>query len=138
MPDRRRLKKAIWLALLLTGLLHVAVAASAQELQPYPNNSISDEQWQIYFYEVENTHRNSAQRVASQHLIIFKDRKNATSWTFTQMGHPAHPSWITRKVVTNGDEASIQQIGYYACELDQFAEFFEQQLQLNKSIETKR
>jgi hypothetical protein len=124
--------------LLYVGLLVTISPAIGQSLQPYPSNSISEQQWQTYFYEVENLHGDVTQRVRHQHLIIFKDRQNATSWIFTQLGHPAHPSWITRRLVQNDDGASIQQTGYFAGSKEQFAVFFDQQLELNKSIGEQR
>lgn len=124
--------------MLCIGLLMTVSPAISQSLQPYPSNGITEEQWQIYFYQVENLHGDSVQRVPSQHLVIFKDRETATSWTFTQLGHPAHPSWITRRLVVNGEDASIQQIGYFAGPKEPFAVFFQQQLELNKTLGQRR
>ena len=108
--------------------------AVSQELEPFESNHITESQWQTYFYEVENLHGDSARQVRLQHLVIFKDRKTTTTWTFTQLGHPAHPSWIARRLVVNGDDTSIRQVGYFAGEDAPFVIFFQEQLELNKTI----
>ena len=73
---------------------------------------ITDEQWQMYFYAVQGAEGVEAQPLGAQHLIVFTDAAGGTSWVFTQMGHPAHPSWITRRIAGAGDSASIHQIVY--------------------------
>jgi hypothetical protein len=120
---------------LIVGTLVNMSMVLGQELEPFPTNRITESQWQTYFYEVQSSHGDSAQQVRSQHLVIFKDRKTVTTWTFTQIGHPAHPSWIARHLVSNGDASSIRQVGYFAGEDGPFAAFFQEQLQLNKKID---
>lgn len=124
------------LALVLcAGQLAVVSVVSAQELHPYETNHISEQQWQTYFYAVQNKHGDSAREVRLQHLIIFKDRETTTTWTFTQLGHPAHPSWIARRLIVTGNDTSLSQVGYFAGEDAPFVAFFQEQLQLNKKLE---
>ncbi len=135
---KERIKKKLisaGLAIAVTiGLPIVLPIAVSQELEPFESNHITESQWQTYFYEVENLHRDSARHVRLQHLVIFKDRKTTTTWTFTQLGHPAHPSWIARRLIVNGDDTSIRQVGYFAGEDAPFVAFFQEQLELNKTI----
>jgi hypothetical protein len=119
---------------LLAALLMASSVVIGQELEPFKTNHISVAQWQTYYYEVENLHRDSAREARLQHLIIFKDPETATSWTFTQLGHPAHPSWIARRVIEDGGNTSIRQVGYFAGEDGPFVAFFQEQLELNKTI----
>jgi hypothetical protein len=122
---------------LIVGTLIDMSMAFGQALEPFPTNHITESQWHTYFYEVQNLHGDSAQQVRSQHLVIFKDRKTVTTWSFTQMGHPAHPSWIARQLISNGDASSIRQVGYFAGEDGPFMAFFQEQLELNKKIDQK-
>jgi hypothetical protein len=111
-----------------------ALPATSQEFQPYSSTLITDEQWQIYFFKVQRAEGIDAQRLDAQHLMVFTNSTKTANWIFTQMGHPAHPSWIARRVVADGDKASIQQIGYFVREEQTFANFFEQYLEMNKKI----
>ena len=115
-------------------LINISMALG-QELEPFPTNHITESQWQTYFYEVQNLHGDSVQQARPQHLVIFKDRKTVTTWTFTQLGHPAHPSWIARRLIVNGDASSIRQVGYFAGDDAPFMAFFQEQLELNKKID---
>ena len=110
-------------------------AAAAQVLEPYPSASITEAQWQAYFHSVDSAHRDSRRRVAEQHLVLYGDEASATSWVFTELGHPAHPSWIARRVIDEGGASSIQQVGYYAGRKAPFAAFFQEYLNLNRQIE---
>jgi hypothetical protein len=115
-------------------LINISMALG-QELEPFPTNRITESQWQTYFYEVQNLHGDSVQQARPQHLVIFKDRETVTTWTFTQLGHPAHPSWIARRLIVNGDASSIRQVGYFAGDDAPFMAFFQEQLELNKKID---
>jgi hypothetical protein len=108
--------------------------AIGQEFQPYASTLITDEQWQMYFYEVQGSEGKDVRPLDAQHLLVFTDAARNMSWIFTQIGHPAHPGWITRRIVGDGENANIQQIGYFAGSEAAFAVFFEQYLELNKKI----
>jgi hypothetical protein len=112
--------------------------AVSQELEPYPQNRITEAQWQTYYYAVQNLHGDSARPVREQHLVIFKDPETTTTWTFTQLGHPAHPSWIARRLIDDGGQTSIRQVGYFAGEDGPFVVFFQEQLELNKTLDQGR
>jgi hypothetical protein len=120
--------------ILVTGAWMISTVAIGQELEPFESNQISNAQWQTYFYEVQNLHGDSAREVRLQHVVIFKDPDTMTTWTFTQLGHPAHPSWVARRVVVNGGETSLRQVGYFAGEDPPFVAFFQEQLELNKKL----
>jgi hypothetical protein len=112
--------------------------AVSQELEPYPQNRITEAQWQTYYYAVQNLHGDSARPVREQHLVIFKDSETTTTWAFTQLGHPAHPSWIARRLIDDGGQTSIRQVGYFAGEDGPFVVFFQEQLELNKTLDQGR
>jgi hypothetical protein len=122
----------------LAAALIVTVAgwASGQAFKPFESNRITDEQWQLYFLEVKGSEGKEVHELWDQHLIVFSDEAQATTWVFTQMGHPAHPGWITRRIVGEGADASIQQIGFYVDKVSAFAVFFDQYLALNKEAES--
>ena len=100
--------------------LHVA----AQEFRPYPQFNITAEQWQQYFDEVRQKLADSAQARPSEQLIVFNDRASRTVYAFTTPGHPAHPAWITKRVVRVGNAVGVQQVGYFAGEQPAFGQWF--------------
>lgn len=120
---------------LVVGTVLLIPQAIGQEYQPFSSARISEVQWQSYYYSVERAHGSSVQRLPAQLVEVFKDSQTSTSWVFTQLGHPAHPAWIARRVTGEGDSASIQQVGYFAGDEAPFAEFFHSYLALNQKME---
>ena len=60
-----------------------------------------------------------------QRLLVFDGEHSY--YAFTQPGHPAHPAWITRKLVSEQDgRLNMIQIGYFAGREPPFAELFRQ------------
>ena len=106
-------------------LLSLTTVASGQEFQPFPSPRVSEVQWQSYHYKVEQAHGTTVQRVPEQLVEIFRDSESDTLWVFTQLGHPAHPAWITRRTTGKGDSANVQQVGYFAGAEAPFAELFD-------------
>jgi len=102
-----------------------APGAFGQDFQPFPSARISEVQWQSYYYKVEQAHGESVQRLPDQLVEIFRDPQSDISWVFTQLGHPAHPAWIARRTIGEGDSANIQQVGYFAGSEAPFAELFD-------------
>ena len=109
-------------------------AAFGIEFKPYPNQRITEAQWNSYFEEVKSAYGGSMQTISEQRLIVFSDKASAATYAFTAPGHPAHPAWIARRVVQNGQEIQIEQIGYFAGEEPPFAELFRQYSALNTKI----
>lgn len=116
----------------LAGLL-LSSLLWAQEFKPYPSAKITEAQWQQYFAEVQAKHGQSAE-VTGQNLVVFTDSATATSYAFTQPGHPAHPAWITRMVLKERTGINIRQIGYFAGKEPPFATLFRAYLELNEKI----
>lgn len=148
----RRLCRAGLLRTLWTVTLGLAVAtaqtvtpalAQAQKAQshaaiafkPHPTANISEPQWAAYFTLVKAAHGKSMQRFPDLHLLVFEDGAGAF-YAFTQPGHPAHPAWITRKLVEKGGGLSMDQIGYFAGDEASFAKLYQQyQVLTQKAIE---
>ena len=76
----------------------------------------------------------SAQTFADLHLLVFHDTTTATSYAFTQPGHPAHPTWVTRRIVKVGEQLNVDQVGYFAGQEAPFAQLFKQYQQLNQRM----
>lgn len=124
-------------ALIFTVLVSIVPASTSrgQSLEPFESPRISETQWRTYYFEVESAHRDSVERLDAELLIQFRDSGAATIWTFTQLGHPAHPGWVTRRVVDTAGQASVRQVGYFAGDEDAFFILFQKFLQQNKVIE---
>jgi len=118
----------------IVGLL-LAGAACAQEFQPYPKPGITETEWQTYFIMVQSAHRDSEERIDEQHLLTFVDQERGIQWAFTTLGHPAHPGWIARRLVGEGSEQRIQQVGYYAGSEQDFEMWFRAVLDLTRQRE---
>ncbi len=126
-------------ALIFTVLVSIVPASTSrgQSLEPFESPRISETQWRTYYFEVESAHRDSVERLDAELLIQFRDSGAATIWTFTQLGHPAHPGWVTRRVVDTAGQASVRQVGYFAGDEDAFFILFQKFLQQNKVIEER-
>lgn len=109
----------------------VALSVPAQEFKPFPRAGITHEQWRTYFNEVKAKHQASERQFPSEHLVVFEDPKNYTSWAFTTPDHPAHPAWVTRQPVEDQRGVQIRQIGYFAGNEAEFAKLFKAYLALN-------
>jgi hypothetical protein len=121
-----------WLWGLAASLL--AFNAMAIEFKPHPTARINESQWTSYFEQVRAAHGNSAQTFADLNLIVFHDDVTVTSYAFTQPGHPAHPAWVTRRIVKAGDQLNVNQIGYFAGQEAPFAQLYRQYEQLNQRM----
>jgi len=109
-------------------------AAFGIEFKPYPNQRITEAQWKSYFEEIKSAYGASMQTVSEQRLVVFSDKTNGATYAFTAPGHPAHPAWIARRVVQNGQGIQIEQIGYFAGQEPPFAELFRQYRAPNQTI----
>ena len=116
-------------------LLFTTFSLSAAEYKPYPVAKISVQEWENYRSIVINEYIGTEQNISDQNLVIYTDDKNQITFAFTSKGHPAHPAWITRKVVKIDDSIGLEQIGYFAGKEKPFAVLFSQYLELNKKIE---
>jgi hypothetical protein len=121
----------------------IAVAAAAlgtlghaQELSPYSSPRVTEAQWQSYYNDVRVKYGASGREVPNQPLIVFDDGSK-TQWAFTQPGHPAHPSWITRQVVSDGKGVSVRQVGFFAGDERAFAALFQAYAALNQQAAPK-
>ena len=98
---------------------------------PYPQARITSDEWQQYFSEVSSKHAASRREFPAEHLVVFEDRATYTAYAFTQPGHAAYPSWITRHVLRDDAGVKVRQIGYFAGDEESFAKLFEAYQQLN-------
>ena len=109
---------------------------AAQEYRPFPTPQITEAQWKIYFDEVNRAHSSRKRDFPAEHLIVFEDdpatlspetakQQAGTSWAFTAPGNPAHPAWITRRIVNESGKATVLQVGYFAGNEAAFAKLFQ-------------
>lgn len=106
----------------------------AQEFKPYSAPKITPDQWQGYLDEVVRRHGASRQDAVDEHLVMFTDTATATNFIFTAPGHPAHPAWIARRMVQNGDNLAVRQVGFYAGAFAPFADLFKSYLETTERI----
>ncbi|RUO34850.1 hypothetical protein [Aliidiomarina soli] len=120
---------------LVFSLLAFPLLAAGAEYKPYEEPNISPEQWDSYRATVVEKYGDSVQLFTEQHLAVYFNEQQATSYAFTTEGHAAHPAWITRQVVEDEGQVSIEQIGYFAGEEAPFSVLFRQYLELNEQIQ---
>lgn len=121
--------KTAGIALLLTSSLHAAA------WKPYPEAQVTAEQWQEYFDIVVAEFGETRDEIAEARLILFTDELNSTFYAFTADDHPAHPAWITRKLVEQDGAITIQQIGFFAGEEEAFADLFDDYIALSDQVQ---
>jgi hypothetical protein len=120
--------------LLAASLVVVASGAHAIEFKPYPSAAVSASQWEDYFSKVKASFGASRQELSEHQLILFKDNATATTYAFTKPGHPAHPAWVTRRIVQEGSRMYVDQVGYFAGQEAPFARLFQQYQETNKRM----
>jgi tetratricopeptide (TPR) repeat protein len=113
------------------GASDIARASAEPQFKPHPTERISQEQWQQYFDEVNAAAGGSRRDVLEQHLVTYSTKDNLHI-AFTLPGHPAHPAWITRKIVGDTGKQSVAQIGYFAGSESAFVQLFRQYQDLTK------
>lgn len=111
-----------------------AFVARAQEFQPYPTPQITPEQWMSYADLVREAHAASVQFVREEKVLVFSDLRTRTFWVFTTRDHPAHPAWITRRMVEENGQVNVQQIGYFAGSEPEFAKLFRSYQERNAQL----
>lgn len=114
-------------------LLTISQCVLSQELRPYPQARITEAQWQSYYEQVKAKYGGSSKLAPNQPLLIFDDG-HSTLYAFTQPGHPAHPSWIARKVVQDSKGIYIDQVGYFAGDEGAFAALFKAYRALDANV----
>jgi len=129
--------KAFRLASLGLLLLATVQVLQAQEFRPYPSPKVSETDWQTYLFSVQAAQLSSEERIQAQHLLTYQNSERTMHWAFTTLGHPAHPSWITRRLVTKDGKQSIQQAGYYAGSEADFERWFQLVLEQTRRRESE-
>jgi hypothetical protein len=108
--------------------------AAAQEFQPFPQARITEGEWRSYLAEVQAKLGATEKRFPEEHLMVFEDRSRQMYFAFTLPGHPAHPAWVTRRVVDAGGDVDTEQIGYFAGDEREFAALYESYRDLTKRM----
>ena len=122
-------------AFLIGAVLVLAASATlAIEFKPYPTQKITEAQWEEYLGHVKAAYGASMQELRDQHLVVFHDNVTAISYAFTALGHPAHPAWIARRIVQEGDKLYVDQTGYFAGDEAAFAVLFQQYQATNQKM----
>jgi hypothetical protein len=134
MTKTRLLIRSALLAALLLAAIWPDAAALAQDFQPYPSPKVTVDQWQKYLLEVRSRHEASAEIYKDKNVIVFSDPTTRTFYIFTTKDNPAHPAWITRKIVEEGGKVNVRQIGYFAGAQEPFDRMFTEYLQLNEQL----
>lgn len=131
--SRRKPFRPARVALLLASAA-VGVAAFAQEFQPYPTPRITVEQWASYLAIVRSKLDATAEIFPDKHVVVFFDQPARTYYIFTTKEHPAHPAWITRRIVEEGGQVHVRQIGYFAGSEKPFAALFGEYQSMNEQL----
>lgn len=131
---RRSLSRLRWQALLLVVTLVMEIPALAQEFQPYPTPRITVEQWSRYLEAVKANLGSTAEILPEKNVVVFVDMSSRTHYIFTTKDHPAHPAWITRRIVEEGGQVNVRQIGFFAGPEEQFAALFREYQKMNERL----
>lgn len=123
-------------ALLLAAALLAPSLAQAQAFRPYPAPKITEEQWLAYYLEVKSKPGTTQEVSPGQQLVVITDHATHTQYSFTALGHPAHPAWIARQVIEKDGRIEVQQTGYFAGSEAHFAELFDAYLALNRRMQS--
>ncbi len=116
-------------------LLAASSAAWAIEFEPFPDSQITAAQWNAYYQDVAAAYGASVRQLPDQHLVTFDDNAGGVHYAFTRPGHPAHPAWITRKIIQDPDgKLRISQVGFFAGNEAPFAGLFREYQGLNDKI----
>jgi len=131
---RRYMYKMIKLlnSILISSLVIFSVCA--QEYMPFETAEISVDQWQEYFDEVSKTHSITEKKYPDQKLVTYADEERSLQFAFTIEGHPAHPCWVTRRVIEKDGNISLDQIGFFAGNESEFAKLFFAYERMNENI----
>jgi hypothetical protein len=130
--DPVRLRRYVGL-LIAIGMLSV-IAANAQEFKPYPDAKVTVAQWQAYLDLVREKVGSSKRSFPAQHLETYSNEATRTVYAFTELGHPAHPAWITRRVVEDKKGVSMEQAGFFAGDEPAFAKMFAEYQRMHERI----
>ena len=112
----------------------IASQIGAATYNPYEDSKITAEQWQEYYDIVRAEFAGTKEEVPNAMLVLFEDASASTFYAFTLPGHPAHPAWITRKLVEGDGDVSMEQIGYFAGDEEPFSELFQDYAELTYQI----
>ena len=112
----------------------IATQVGAATYNPYEDSQVTPEQWQEYYDIIQAEFGDTKEEVTDAMLVLFEDAASSTFYAFTLPEHPAHPAWITRKLVEIDGDVSMQQIGYFAGEEEPFSELFQDYAELTYQI----
>lgn len=108
----------------------------AATYSPYEESKITPEQWQAYYDIVQSEFGETKEEIADAMLVLFEDESSLTYYAFTLPGHPAHPAWVTRKIVEKDGEISMEMIGFFAGDEEPFSELFQDYAELSYQIQS--
>jgi len=109
--------------LVLVALLSAQLFAA--DYKPYEDANITVEQWQAYFDAVRLEFAATMRETPEVDLVLFHDDSTATYYAFTTPDNPAHPAWVTRRVIEQDGDIAVEQIGYFAGDEASFADLFD-------------
>jgi hypothetical protein len=114
--------------------LSVCVVAAAQQFRPYAEPQITPAQWDDYYNQVATKFSKTLRELEADNLQMFFNETTFVTYTFTKVGHPAHPAWITRLVVATTDKVTISQLGFYAGSEQEYKKLFDSFNDLNERL----
>ncbi len=115
----------------------IATQLWAATYNPYEESKVTPEQWQEYYDIVQAEFAETKEEVPGAMLVFFEDPSASTYYAFTMPEHPAHPAWITRKLLEKDGDISMQQIGFFAGEEEPFSELFQDYAELTDQIRSE-
>jgi hypothetical protein len=133
----RRTMNRLRFAVTLVWLLPV-VARAEVPFQPFPEPQVTLEQWTSYHSEVKAAFGESAQERPADRAVMYFDEATLTQYIFTMSSNPAHPGWIARRIVTQGQATFVNQVGYFAGSQELFALWFASYQRENEQLRPSR
>jgi hypothetical protein len=106
----------------------------AQLFRPFSDSKINQEQWDVYFSEVSKKHSVGARDLESERLQMFFNAQTQVVYTFTKPGHPAHPAWISRLIVSVDKKLALSLVGFYAGSDTEYQKLFDQTMRTSQQL----
>jgi len=130
--------KKLYAILCVVSLFAASALAADVAFQPFASPKVTLEQWTAYHEVVKAAFGATVQERPAEHAIMYFDESTQTQYIFTTPSNPAHPGWISRRLVIKSGASSIEQVGFFAGSLDAFTLWFQTYQQANDRLQRQR
>ena len=130
--------RKLYAMLCVVSMFAASAMAADVPFQPFDSPKVTLEQWTAYHEVVKAAFGATVQERPAEHAIMYFDESTQTQYIFTTPSNPAHPGWISRRLVIKSGASSIEQVGFFAGSLDAFTLWFQTYQQANDRLQRQR